>query len=79
MDNPQITVNPRMWDACVALFAAAVAVLVILLGATAYRLAGAVATWSDQADRPVCHAVTEDSVISDCVYQHGAWRPIVAR
>jgi hypothetical protein len=28
-----------------------------------------------QADRAVCHSATEDSIITDCDYRHGAWYP----
>lgn len=26
-----------------------------------------------ERNRPVCHALTEDSVMSDCDYRNGAW------
>lgn len=37
--------------------------------------AGAVVV-TETEPAPVCHAPSEDSVMTDCTYSHGAWRPI---
>lgn len=44
------------------------------LGILAFLVAGFILGHAYASQQAVCHSVTEDSVITDCSYDHGEWR-----